>query len=191
MAHSDDDISVEDAARAVGTTKHGLFKVLKRLSISTFKRKSAEHRGQAISFISHADFEFLANNYTPQSAGGDAKSSTGVATDDGWFYLIQLEPDCDPGRFKLGFAVNLDERLRHHRCAAPYSTILDSWPCLSLWEKTAIDCASQGCEQIHTEVFRTDDIERVRQRCKDFFDLMPAPRVAQQADPADRASRGH
>jgi hypothetical protein len=42
-----------------------------------------------------------------------------------------------------------------------------------LWEKTAIDCVTEGCKQLHTEVFRTQSIEPVLQRCEQFFSLMP------------------
>jgi hypothetical protein len=84
-----------------------------------------------------------------------------------------LEPNHDPGRFKLGFATNIDERLRSHKTAAPFSKLLKTWPCKLLWEKTAIDCVSQGCIQIYTEVFRTESIDVVLSRCYQFFKLMP------------------
>ena len=41
-----------------------------------------------------------------------------------------------------------------------------------LWEKTAIDCVIANCEQIHTEVFRTDSIDEVAGRCDKFFGMM-------------------
>jgi len=87
--------------------------------------------------------------------------------------LIQLEPDHDPGRFKLGFASNMPERLRSHRCSAPFAKILKTWACHALWERTAIDSVTQGCEKIHTEVFRTKDISSVQEKCDLFFNLMP------------------
>jgi hypothetical protein len=89
------------------------------------------------------------------------------------FYLIQLEPDFDPGRFKIGFAASLPERLRHLRCSAPFAAVLKTWPCRRLWEKTAIDCVSAGCERLHTEVFRTASLDEVVGRCDGFFAIMP------------------
>ena len=50
------------------------------------------------------------------------------------FYLIQLEPRVDPGRFKLGFASNPDERLRARRTAAPLARVVGTWPCRSAGE---------------------------------------------------------
>jgi len=91
----------------------------------------------------------------------------------GVFYVVQLEPDHDPGRFKVGFASNMAERLRAHRCSAPFSKVLKTWPCRSLWEKTAIDCVCVGCEKLHTEVFRIDSIDKVITKCDEFLALMP------------------
>ena len=39
-----------------------------------------------------------------------------VSAEVGVFYLIQLEPQFDPGRFKVGFAANISDRLRALRC---------------------------------------------------------------------------
>lgn len=44
-----------------------------------------------------------------------------AANDVGFFYLIQLEPEHDSGRFKLGFTMDLDGRLQKHRCSAPFA----------------------------------------------------------------------
>ncbi len=96
-----------------------------------------------------------------------------MADSGGVFYLIQLEPMHDPGRIKLGFATNIKERLRSHKTAAPFSKAVKTWPCKLLWEKTAIDSVSQGCEKLHTEVFRSKSIEVIQSRCEKFFALMP------------------
>jgi hypothetical protein len=102
--------------------------------------------------------------------GADPKQ---LLLDQGVFYLLLLEPDHDPGRFKVGFAINLPDRLRALRCSAPFAIVIKSWPCKNLWEKTAIECVSEGCERLHTEVFRTASIETVIAKCESFFALMP------------------
>jgi len=168
-------ISVIDAANKLGIRKQQLFKVIKRLGISTTKHKSSDHRGQPISYISNNDFDLIVNEYVNTSGYGDGEGTvkTSEQLDHGVFYLIQLEPDHDPGRFKVGFASNMPERLRSHRCSAPFSMVLQTWPCHVLWERTAIDSVTQGCEKIHTEVFRTTDIAAVQEKCDMFFALMP------------------
>ncbi|NQV27523.1 MAG: hypothetical protein HQ518_24505 [Rhodopirellula sp.] len=174
---NDDRISVIEAAQAVGYGKQGVFKLLNRLGIETFKERSADHNGQAIAYISLDYFRLLQS---------DVASRQGATTDDleldgdslgldyGVFYLIKLEPTHDPGRFKVGFATNINERLRTHRCSAPFSQVAKTWPCKRLWERTAIDCVTATCEQLHTEVFRTDDLVGVITTCDNFFAIMPS-----------------
>ena len=174
----EDRISVIEAARRVGFGKQGTFKVLKRLGIETVKERSSNHAGQAIAYITLDDFarleEYVVSKEPETTPNGE------VPTDFGVFYLIQLEPDHDPGRFKVGFAVNLGERLRSHRCSAPFAEVVDTWPCKRSWENTAIDCVTTECEQLHTEVFRTDDLESVIARCNEFFALMPGGEPASE-----------
>ena len=172
---NEDLISVIDAANKLGIQKQQLFKVIKRFGIITAKHKSSAHRGQTISYITNNDFDLIVNNHVTIVAqdGGEDSVKTSSQIDHGVFYLIQLEPEHDPGRFKVGFASNMPERLRSHRCSAPFSEIIQSWPCHVLWERTAIDSVTQGCAKIHTEVFRTQDIAAVQKNCDMFFALMP------------------
>ncbi|MCP5020549.1 MAG: hypothetical protein GY930_02130 [bacterium] len=166
-----DFISVIDAAARLGRNKEHLFKVLKRLGIEPTKQKSSGARGQRISYLSREQLELLKNEVgtsNDQPTGG-----AGAGGASGVFYLIQLEPDHDPGRFKLGFASSIDERLRAHRTAAPLCQVVETWPSKHLWEKTAIDSIARGCERLHTEVFRTDSIAEIEERGKAFFTLMP------------------
>jgi hypothetical protein len=164
-------ISVIDVAKSLGKHKARVFKILGRLNIETVKEKNSEARGQKIAYITMDDYDRVRECFSESEEVSDSlilQSDIG-----GVFYLIQLEPEHDPGRFKLGFATNIDERLRKHKTAAPFSKLLKTWPCKLLWEKTAIECASQDCIRIHTEVFRTESIETVLSRCEQFFKLMP------------------
>ena len=106
----------------------------------------------------------------------ESQVSRYAETDEmGVFYLIQLEPDHDPCRFKVGFAVNMPDRLRAHRCAAPFSKVVKKWPCKRLWEKTAIDCITATCARLHTEVYRSQSLDDIIKKADDFFNLMPEP----------------
>ena len=168
---SKDFISVIDVADNLGRRKQHIFKVLKRLGIESVKQKNSDAKGQKIAYITAEEYEQVKGFLAGSSDNSDTSS---IQTDlGGVFYLIQLEPEHDPGRFKVGFATNIEERLRKHKTAAPYSKVLKTWSCKLLWEKTAIDCVSQGCERLHTEVFRTDSVDNVLARCEAFFKLMP------------------
>lgn len=164
-------ISIIDVAKNLGKRKAHIFKILRRLGIETVKEKSNTARGQKIAYITSVDYSRIREYFSVVENDSDALT---VQPDvGGFFYLIQLEPNHDPGRFKLGFATNVEERLRSHKTAAPFSKVLKAWPCKLLWEKTAIECVSQGCVRLHTEVFRTESIEEVQTRCEQFFKLMP------------------
>ncbi len=172
---NEDSISVIDAAGQLGMRKQTLFKIIKPLNIDTTKQRSSDHKGQGISYISHADFKRIAEDRRAhkEDAGG-SEPTTPAKSSHGVFYLIQLEPRLDPGRFKLGFASNMPERKRKLKCSAPYLKVVQTWPCHEMWERTAIDSVTRGCKKVHTEVFTTKDIASVRERCDAFFGLMPS-----------------
>lgn len=174
---SKEPISVIDAAKQLGQRKQTLFKIIKKLKITPIKQRHSGHRGQAISYIAPEDLDRLAEYFSSNKKSLNefaADHSNEIdLSDTGVFYLIQLEPIHDPGRFKVGFATMMNERLQKHRCAAPFSTVIGTWPCRRLWEQTAIDCVTVDCERIHTEVFKTNAIESVKNICEQFFSLMP------------------
>jgi hypothetical protein len=174
MTMNDNQISVIDAANKLGMRKQTLFKVIKRLGVNTSKERNSSHRGQTIVYITEADFNLIASQITTQNKADSKEPTISSQIDRGVFYLIELEPDHDPGRFKVGFASNMPERLRQHRCSAPFAVVVATWPCHILWERTAIDCVTQECEKLHTEVFRAKDIAGIKEKCDQFFSLMPA-----------------
>ena len=172
-------ISVVDIAEQTGKRRQSIFKILKRLSIEPTKMRSTANGGQLISYVTHDEFrqvlsEIAARTETdPEEQGENESVSNAILAEQGVFYLMVLEPDHDPGRFKVGFAVSLSERLRTLRCSAPFIQVVRTWPCKRLWEKTAIECVAEGCERLHTEVFRTQSLDSVVERCERFFELMP------------------
>lgn len=172
-------ISVKDLAEKNGLLKQTVFKVIKRLGIEPEKSRGGSHnRGQTISYITEREAKMVLDALAPiMSAGVAANGPTSVPEaglyDIGVFYLLRLEPDHDPTRFKVGFASNLNERLRQHRCSAPFAELVKTWPCRRLWEKTAIECVTDGCQQVHTEVFRGRSLEAVEAKCNQFFQLLP------------------
>ena len=122
MNDQGDMISVADAAKALGRHKQSLFKLINRLKLEKVFIKSEDARGQTAAHISSEDFDILKSHVegaSLTSVSQDNDGSTG-----GYFYIIQLEPEFDPQRLKLGFAASVDERIRKHKTAAPFSTAL-------------------------------------------------------------------
>lgn len=162
-------ISIIDIAKTYGKRPQSIHKIVRRLGISTEKVKSKGSRGQAISYVSEQDYERIWEYFT-ESGNGDELSDINAS---GVFYLIQLEHEHDPGRYKLGFASSIEERLRSDKTSAPFAKVVATWPCKLLWEKTAIESVTTASEKLYTEVFRTKDIQEVRRKCDEFFALMP------------------
>jgi len=175
---NDEMISVIEAGRQLERRKSTIFKVMKRLGIHSQKRRDSSSGNQVVAYLTVADFVRVKDALAAvSSANIDEEESNNVdgfvSAEVGVFYLIQLEPEHDPFRFKVGFAANLNDRLRVLKCSAPFSTVVNSWKCRRLWEKTAIDCVTFGCERLHTEVFRCSTLESVLARCDQFFKIMP------------------
>jgi hypothetical protein len=141
--------------------------------------RSTSNGGQLISYITDEEFHRVigeletSKGYDPESNDENDASLGVILAEQGVFYLMLLEPDYDPGRFKVGFAVSLSERLRALRCSAPFIEVVRTWPCKRLWERTAIECVTEGCDRLHTEVFRTQSMESIVDKCEQFFGLMP------------------
>lgn len=172
-------ISIVDIADDLKLRKQRLFKVLKKLGIRSTLRRDSTRRGQAVAMISQAEAtrvrQALAHTDPDSPRPTKAKLVPYETGDEvGVFYVVQLEPQHDVGRFKVGFTTELEARLRKHRTSAPFVRCEKSWPCLRAWERAAIDCVTSGCEQLHTEVFRTSVLADVIRRADSFFSVMPA-----------------
>ena len=173
-------IAIVDLADDLQVRKQRIFKILPRLGIRPTQRREASRGNQNVATVSQAEAATIRSEIERSSelpSGGNARSGTLAAfsSDDvGFFYLIQLEPEHDTGRFKVGFTMDLDGRLQKHRCSAPFARYVASWPCRRVWERAAIDCVTTGCDQLHTEVFRAVSLEPVSARAQGFFTMMPA-----------------
>ena len=165
-------ISIIDIAQNHGRRKQAIHRIVHKLGLNVENVVGERTRGQRASHITVRDYETHRRQFDTPPAANLVDASDSPAAHAA-FYLILTEPDLDPGRFKLGFSADLEERLRHHRTAAPFSKLIRQWPCKALWEKTAVDCVADGCERLGPEVFRADSVEDVIRRADQFFDLMP------------------
>ena len=163
-------IALIEVADELETHKSVVFKIAARLGIETVKQRDPERRNQIVSFVSTEDARRIRSEYSPAARSEEATLGNG---DLGWFYIIQLEPELDPGRFKAGFTVDPVGRLRKHRCTSPFATLHAKYPSHRRWEFTAIDCVTRDAEQLGTEVFRVDDLTSVHELARSFFDVMP------------------
>lgn len=171
-------IAIPDLADELGAYRASIFKVVARLGIQPNKRRDVARKNQLVSIVTPSEALAIREAVLRSRAAGDAAGDAGsFAVDEGMCYLIQLEPECDPGRLKVGFTTDLEGRLRHHRCAAPFAVYKRHWPCRRTWERAAIDCMTNGLEQLLTEVFRGSSLEEMARRGDGFFAVMPPVRV--------------
>jgi len=177
---SEERIAIIDLADELQVRKQRIFKLLGRLKIRPTQRREPERGNQNVATVSVQEAAAIRRELAKSAdlAGGALQATGGAApvcfSDDmGFFYLLQLEPDHDPGRFKVGFTTEPDGRLQKHRCSAPFAKYVRNWPCRRVWERAAIDCVTDGCEQLHTEVFRTASVDTVTDRADTFFSVMP------------------
>ncbi len=184
---ADDVISLKDAATELDIHDRSILRIVKRLDIEVKKRRDRSRGNQLVTYISQEEFGRVAREVArtkrgePSSQNADDENEDLVYTEQGVFYLFQLEPEFDPSRFKLGFADHASSRLRDARCFAPFAKLVKTWPCKKRWEKTAIDSVARDCDQLYTEVFRSDSLDDVIAKCEEFFRGMPPVDAREQA----------
>ena len=176
---SNGEIVVADLADELGTYRATIFKIAKRVGIQLIKRREPSRGNQLVGVLAGADADAIRAAFLEgrRAVPEGTSEAAELAPNEGMFYLIQLEPRHDPGRFKVGFTTDLEGRLRHHRCSAPFAAYWKTWACRRTWERAAIDCITEGTEQLHTEVFRTTSLEDLAERGERFFSVMPAVRL--------------
>lgn len=125
-------IAIVDLADDLQVRRQRIFKILPRLGIRPTQRRDASRGNQNVATVSQTEAAAIRSEIERswESPGGNTArpgSLGGFATDDvGFFYLIQLEPEHDSARFKLGFTMDLDGRLQKHRCSAPFARYVAS-----------------------------------------------------------------
>jgi hypothetical protein len=177
-------MAILELADELQVRKQRIFKLLSGLGIRASQRRDPARGNQNVATASLADASAIRREFA-RSGDSEAGVAFSLGSDEvGVFYLIQLEPEHDPGRFKVGFTVEMEGCLQKHRCSAPSARVVQTWPCRRTWERAAVDCATDGCERLRTEVFRTEVLQRVTESGQRFVDVMP--RLAASDEDADR-----
>ena len=131
--------------------------------------------GQSRLALSTDDAEKVLRLREEQGYGVDGSGGTiQVPETSGFFYVIQLIPELDTRRVKLGFARDVAQRLGTHRCTCPGAVAVKTWRCQFAWEVCAMDSVTrEGCRRLGGEVFEVDDLEALLARAEQFFSIMP------------------
>src|SRR5207247_601344 len=105
MSPIDDRIAVIELAEQLQRRKQTVFKVLKRLGIHAVARREPQRRNQFVATLTQEEAAAVQRALGPLSAPGPNSDFVPPRAGDelGVFYVLQLEPAHDPGRFKVGF----------------------------------------------------------------------------------------
>lgn len=179
MADTNDQmvIPVVELARELKTQRGPIHKIVKRLGIVPMDSRLKNKGNQKVKVITHEEADRVRDEYwrNAKTAAAESGGQELPVGGPGIFYLLQLEPELDPSRIKLGWTSHLDNRLTDHRCSAPFVICIKTWPCRSTWESAALDCLGNGLERLHTEIFRGADVEELVRKGNEFFGLLPEP----------------
>jgi hypothetical protein len=185
---TDNYVSIKQLASELQMDRSHARKYIIGLGISIAKRRTPDSGNQLTLTISSDDAEFIRQKRLEQGFLGSPKP---VQNETGVFYIIQLIPELDPRRIKLGFADYANSRLSQHRTSSPTAKLLKTWPCKRSWETTIIDALSSvGGSLILNEVFVFDDIDTLIEYGDRLFLLLPDPNakiVLSDASPLKRA----
>jgi hypothetical protein len=178
-------VSLKDLADELGLTLSWLRIYTMRNGVKPHKRRTADSRNQLRLAVTAEEAEWIRAKRREEGFFADCKAAD---KDAGVFYVIQLVPELDARRLKLGFADDLALRLAQHRTAAPTARVVKSWPCRRVWEFTVMDClVGTECRLILNEVYECDDINALLARGDQLFQLLPDPATsAQLADASPR-----
>ncbi len=142
------------------------------LALAPQKLKTPTSKGALVACLTSDDAEKFVQFYKTKE---NPKSLLNNNRSYGYFYLIQLIPEFQPKRVKIGFADDVDKRFKEHQTSSPTAKLIASWPCKRAWDKAVMDCLTkEGCKLVLNEVYE-GDVNGFIDRAKKFFSLMPDP----------------
>ncbi len=153
-----------------------------KLDVTPTKRRTADSGGQLVLTVSKEEAEFIKKKRGEEGFLGSSKT---VDKEVGSFYVIQLVPELDENRIKLGFAGDVNQRLAQHRTSAPTARVLATWPCKRNWEKTVIDALARvEGKLILNEVYEFADVEQIIEHGNRLFELLGDPSLVTEISAA-------
>lgn len=168
-------ISFKQLSEQLGMDRSHARRYILKLGIKPQKRRTPDSGNQLCLTVTEEQAQEILRQRSDQ---GFLNTSKVIDTELGVFYVIQLVPELDYRRLKLGFAIDINERLSQHRTAAPTATILQTWPCKRSWETTVTDCLiSEGCKLILNEVYECDDLNKLILKGNALFKILPDPKI--------------
>lgn len=166
-------ISIKHLAVKLGMDRSHARRYVLKLGFKPEKRRTPDSGSQLSLTVTSVEAESILEHRQSQGFTAEGKP---VSNEHGVFYVIQLIPELDPKRIKLGFANDLNDRISQHRTAAPTAQIYTCWACRRSWETTVMDCLSSvACRHILNEVFECEDLDGLVAKGNELFAVLPEP----------------
>lgn len=167
-------VSIKHLADKLGMDRSHAHRYVLKLRFKPQKRRTPDSGNQFTLTVTENEAESIIKHRQEQGFSSDGKP---VESESGVFYVIQLVPELDPKRIKLGFAIDLTDRLTQHRTAAPTAKVLTSWLCRWSWETPVMDCLSSvSCRHILNEVFECAALGELVTKGNALFGMLPNPK---------------
>jgi len=161
----------------IDTVRRHVDKMKVELGITPTKQKTQSSSGSLVNCLSLDDSNLFINYFETKDKPSDESFQYSRY---GYFYIIQLIPEFDPNRVKIGFADNVEKRLQEHKTSSPTAKLLKSWSCKRSWDQSAMDSITRTeCKLIMNEVYE-GEIEGFLKRADDFFAVMPKPEMKRE-----------
>jgi hypothetical protein len=168
-------VSIKEIAQALGMDRSHARKFAIKCGFEFAKQRTADSGNQLTLVLPEEKALLL---YQRRKDLGFTEDNILVSSDIGFFYIIQLIPEYDKNRIKLGYANDVRDRLAQHRTSAPTAVLLKSYPCKREWEKSIIDfLALKHCRLINSEVYEAIDLEKMVDYADQLFSLIPSPEI--------------
>jgi hypothetical protein len=172
---NEDFISIKALSEKLGMDRSHARRFVLKLGIIPQKRRTHDSANQLTLTVTSTEAEKILE---ARRSLGFSEDRNIVESETGVFYVIQLVPELDPKRIKLGYANDLADRLTQHRTSAPTAKVAASWPCKRSWETTVMDCLRViGCKHILNEVFECEDLDALIAQGARLAALLPDPKA--------------
>jgi hypothetical protein len=166
-----DYVTLKELADEIGLDKSNTRRYVIKHGFAWSKVRTKESGNQVENVLSKQDADAIMETRKKQ---GFSSLQIVQKSNVGWFYVIQVVPELDPLRIKLGFSSDTERRLAAYKTVSPTANILALYPCKLTWEKAAIESVTRvECVNISNEVFQCKDLSNLIERCSQFFELMP------------------
>lgn len=169
-----DYVLVKDLAEELGVDRSVLRRWILRRGFEPIKVRAPGTAGQLALALSWEEADEVREQRLREYDIDDEGEISFLDDGLGWFYIIQIVPELEEGRVKLGFTNDVNARLVAHKTVVPTAEVLRTWPCNRKWEYAVIESVTRtGCTVLSREVFIFHNLEDLIKNCEAFFSIMP------------------